>query len=344
MSSRTASATARVTHASPPDGIHDVPGVLAGHWTDRVAATGCTVVLAPPEGAVAAISTRGGAPGTRESDVLTPGNLVERVHAVLLTGGSAFGLAAADGVMRWLEERGRGFETRGGRVPIVPAAVVYDLAIGDGTRRPDAAAGYAACNEAERCAGQPVAQGAVGAGTGATVAKSGGIERALKGGVGTASERLAAGAIVAALVVVNATGDIWDCESGHPIATPRVDAEGRRPGALDLLRQRPPREATGAFNTTLTLIATTAALSRNELLRVAEMTHAGLGRAIVPYLGPGDGDVVFALSTGGSAAPDLMAVGALAGLAAGRAVARAVRAAESLAGVPGVREAGEPAS
>lgn len=331
-----------MTEAERQDGLHDVPGLLAGHWTDRAAATGCTVVLAPPEGALAAISVRGGAPGTRESDVLTPGNLVERVHAVLLTGGSAFGLAAADGVMRWLEERGRGFETRGGRVPIVPAAVVYDLAIGDGARRPDAAAGYAACQAADRRSGQPLAQGAVGAGTGATVAKSGGIERALKGGVGTASERLADGTVVAALVVVNATGDIWDCETGRPIAVPRADTDGKRPGALELLRQRPPRETAGAFNTTLTLVATTAALSRNELLRIAEMTHAGVGRAIVPYLGPGDGDVVFALSTGGSAASDLMAIGAFAGLAAGRAVARGVRAAESLAGVPSVTELGEP--
>ncbi len=324
--------------ADPPDGIHDVPGILAGHWTDSQGATGCTVVLAPPDGAIAAVSVRGGAPGTRESDVLTPGNLVERVHAVLLTGGSAFGLAAADGVMRWLEEHGRGFETRGGRVPIVPAAVVYDLAIGEGARRPDAKAGYAACGAAERLAGTPLTQGSVGAGTGATVAKSGGIERALKGGLGTASERLADGTVVAALVVVNATGDIWDCETGRPLAIPRADADGHRPGALDLLRMRPPRESAGAFNTTLTVVATTAALSRNELLRVCEMTHAGLGRAIVPYLGPGDGDVVFALSTGGSAAPDLMAVGALAGLAAGRAVARGVRAAESLGGVPSLRE------
>jgi L-aminopeptidase/D-esterase-like protein len=330
--------------AEPPDGIHDVPGIAAGHWTDRDGLTGCTVVLAPPDGAVAAVSARGGAPGTRETDVLTPGNLVERAHAVLLTGGSAFGLAAATGVMRWLEEQGRGFETAGGRVPIVPAAVLYDLRSGAASARPDEHSGYAACVAATAANGAPLACGSWGAGTGATVAKIGGIERALKGGIGSASERLSGDVVVAALVAVNATGDIWDAKRGVPIAWPRADEHGQRPSALELLRTREPKQPAGSFNTTLTVIATNATLSRNDLLRVAEMTHAGLGRAIVPYLGPGDGDVVFALATGSVPRGDLTAIGALAGLAAARAVARGVRAAESLGGFPSVNATGEPAA
>jgi L-aminopeptidase/D-esterase-like protein len=332
-----------VTVAERPDGIHDVPGIAAGHWTDREGLTGCTVVLAPPDGAVAAVSARGGAPGTRETDVLAPGNLVERAHAVLLTGGSAFGLAAASGVMRWLEEQGRGFETAGGRVPIVPAAVLYDLRSGTASARPDERSGYAACVAAADLNGAPLACGSWGAGTGATVAKIGGIERAMKGGIASASERLSGDVVVAALVAVNATGDIWDACAGGPIATPRADEHGQRPNALELLRSREPKQPAGAFNTTLTVIATNATLSRNDLLRVAEMTHAGLARAIVPYLGPGDGDVVFALATGGVPKGDLTAIGALAGLAAARAVARGVRAAESLGGFPSVSAMGEPA-
>lgn len=316
-----------------------VAGVRIGHWTDRTGATGCTVVLCPESGAVAAVSALGGAPGSRETDALRPGNLVQRVDAILLTGGSAFGLAAATGVMRWLEEHGRGFVTRAGRVPIVPAAVVYDLAVGDAHARPDEQAGCLACEAA--LADETVAEGSVGAGTGATVAKLAGPERAVKGGVGVAFERLAGGAVVAALVVANASGDIHDVESGRPIAVARADESGQRQGAIKLLRGRPPQEG-GPFNTTLTVVATDAPFDRMELLRIAEMTHAGLARAIVPYLGPGDGDIVFALTTGAGPRADLTAAGALAGYAAARAAARAVRLAESVAGVPAVRDLGEP--
>jgi len=316
-----------------------VAGVRVAHWTDRTGATGCTVVLCPEGGAVAACSALGGAPGSHETDALRPGNLVQKVDAILLTGGSAFGLAATTGVVRWLEERGRGFVTRAGRVPIVPAAVVYDLAVGDARARPDERAGYLACEAA--LADATIAEGSVGAGTGATVAKVAGSERAVKGGVGMAFERLAGGAVVAALVVANASGDIYDVESGRPIAVARADESGKRRGAIDLLRERLPQED-GPFNTTLTIVATDAPFDRMELLRIAEMTHAGLARAIVPYLGPGDGDIVFALSTGAGPRADLTATGALAGYAAARAVARAVRLAESVAGVPAVRDLGEP--
>jgi L-aminopeptidase/D-esterase-like protein len=331
----------------PTNSIVDVEGLEVGHVTrtDPPYLTGVTVVLAR-EGAIAGVDVRGGGPGTRETDVLDPRNLVERVHAVLLAGGSAYGLDAASGVMAALEERGIGFPVGPlphEIVPIVPAAVLYDLRSGTASARPDERSGYAACVAAADTSGAQLACGSWGAGTGATVAKIGGIERAMKGGIASASERLSGEVVVAALVAVNATGDIWDACAGRPIATPRADEHGQRPNALELLRSREPKQPAGAFNTTLTVIATNATLSRNDLLRVAEMTHAGLARAIVPYLGPGDGDVVFALATGGVPKGDLTAIGALAGLAAARAVARGVRAAESLGGFPSVSAMGEPA-
>ncbi|HZQ35188.1 MAG TPA: P1 family peptidase [Dehalococcoidia bacterium] len=332
---------ARQTRArrSACDGIGDIAGLRIGHWTDRQAATGCTVLIAPDGGAIAAVSQRGGAPGTRETDLLRPGNAVERVNAILLTGGSAFGLAAATGVVRYLEERGAGFETKAGKVPIVPAAVLFDLGIGDATVRPDEAAGYAACEAAH--AGD-CAAGSIGAGAGATVAKAAGIERALKGGLGSASERLRDGSVVAALAAVNAFGDILDCESGHRIAWPRADAQGRRPNAIELLRSRVAPGTSGFTNTTLVVIATTAPLTRPQLLRVAEMGHAGLARAIDPSHTPADGDTVFAIAVPGQRRSrrqhDLIALGSLAARATARAIVRAVLTAEGLAGVPAARE------
>ncbi|HLZ71233.1 MAG TPA: P1 family peptidase [Dehalococcoidia bacterium] len=335
-----ASGTAERSHASRLlDGIGGIPGLRVGHWTNLDGPTGCTVVLAPDEGAVAAVSQRGGAPGTRETDALRPGNAVARVHAVLLTGGSVFGLAAATGVVRFLEERGVGFETRAGRVPIVPAAVLFDLGLGDAAIRPDEAAGYAACAAAHE---GDCSAGSIGAGSGATVAKAAGVERALKGGLASACERLHDGTRVAALIAANALGDIIDVETGKRLAWPRADETGRRPTAIELLRSRGALSAGGFTNTTLVVIATTAALTRSQLQRVAEMGHAGLARAIDPSHTPADGDTVFALAvptaTRRRRPPDLIAIGSLAAHATSRAIARAVVAAQGLAGVPGVAE------
>jgi L-aminopeptidase/D-esterase-like protein len=199
------------------DTITAIKGLRVGHWTDEEAATGCTVVLCP-QGAVASADVRGGAPGTRETDLLRPGSLVERVHAVLLTGGSAFGLDAATGVMRWLEERGRGFPVPTGVVPIVVSAVLIDLSLGRADVRPDAAAGYAAC---EAASDAPPAEGSVGAGTGATVAKAMTAERALKGGIGSARETTEDGVSVGALIAVNSFGEVVDPDSGRTVAGPR---------------------------------------------------------------------------------------------------------------------------
>lgn len=320
------------------DSFADVPGLRVGHWTDPAAATGCTVILAPPGGVSASVSVRGGAPGTRETDVLQPGNTVQRVHAIVLTGGSAFGLSAAAGVMRYLEEQGIGFETRHGRVPIVTAAVLFDLGIGDAAVRPGENAGYAACLAATAA---PV-EGSVGAGTGATVAKAAGIERALKGGIGSAAERLADGTMVAALAAVNAYGDIRDPDSRAIVAAPRPGPDGAVETALALLQRRGSRPTAEFTNTTLVVVATTAALCRDQLLRVAEMGHGGIARAIEPSHSPADGDVVFAIATGEPAVSDgeadVLAIGALGARAVGRAIVRAVESATGLAGVPAVNE------
>lgn len=312
------------------DAITAVPGLRVGHWTNLEGATGCTVVLCPPEGALAACAVLGGAPGTRETDVMSPGNLVERVHAVLLTGGSAFGLDAAGGVMRWLEERQIGYRLRHAVVPIVPAAVLYDLGIGHTSARPDAAAGYAACE----AAGETVPEGSVGAGTGATVAKLQGPGHAVKAGLGTAVERLAGGGIVAALVAVNAIGEVVDPETGGVVAGLR-DGEGRPLDAVTFLRQRRSEPPEVIENTTIAVVATNIALTRDELRRVALMAHTGIARAIRPSHTPADGDTVFALSTAEHAEEpvDLVAIGAVAARVLEQAILRGVRAATAVAGV-----------
>jgi L-aminopeptidase/D-esterase-like protein len=286
-------------------------GITAGHWTDPVARTGCTVVLAP-DGATAAVDVRGAAPGTRETDALRPGTLVDRAHAVLLTGGSAFGLDAAGGVMRYLEEQGKGFAVGPVRVPIVAGAVIFDLLTGDPAVRPDAAAGYAACQAA---ASGPVAAGAVGAGTGATVAKLGRAP-AVPGGVGTASAR-AAGGTVTAIMVANSLGGIWDDER-HEWIVPLVSgrpAEWAGPAA-------------GA-NTTIGVVVTDAVLTREQALRVAIVAHDGIARAVRPAHTMYDGDTVFCLATGaaGAAGPAPALVEALAADLVAAAIAAGVRAA-----------------
>ena len=249
--------------------ITDVEGVRVGHWTDESARTGCTAVLFP-EGTVASGEVRGGAPGTREFDLLAPERLVERLDAVMLCGGSAFGLAACDGAMRWLEERGRGFPTNAGLVPIVVGMVLFDLMVGDASVRPDAAAGHAACDTA----GVAFATGRVGAGTGATVAKTGGAATARPGGVGSASVRQG-DLVVGALFAVNAFGDLRDgVPSDSDFSAPSFE------------------------NTTIGVVATNARLTKVQCLLVAQGGHDGLARALDPVHATVDGDAVVAAATG----------------------------------------------
>lgn len=301
--------------------LTDVPSLRVGHWTDLAAGTGCTVVLCEG-GAVAGVDVRGGAPGTRETDLLRPGNLVTRVDAILLTGGSAFGLDAAGGVMRYLEERGAGFPTPAGPVPIVCAAVLFDLGLGRSHVRPGAADGYAAC----MAASTTVAEGTVGAGTGATVAKSRGRDNALKGGLGTASTVLDDGTIVAALVAVNAFGSVYDPETGSLIAGPRPDRSTGTPDATD----------GSGLNTTIGVIATSAPLDKGAANRLASVAHDGLALAIRPAHTLLDGDTIFALSPSRGDGSDInpVALGAAAVVVMSRAIIRAVRAATPLHGFP----------
>jgi L-aminopeptidase/D-esterase-like protein len=314
--------------------LTDVAGLTVGHWTDLEAATGCTVVVCGEEGAVAGVEVRGSAPGTRETDLLDPVNAVQRVHAVLIGGGSAFGLDAASGVMRWLEAHGRGVEVGPLRVPIVPAAVLFDLAVGRPDVRPDAAAGEAAC---EAASAAPEAQGCVGAGTGATVGKMFGFERATKSGLGSASIRLAGGVTVGALVAVNAAGDVIDPARGCVVAGPRLP-EGGFARTSDWLCERQAEIGIGD-STTLAVVATDAVLTKVEATKVARMAHDGLARTIDPVHTMLDGDTVFALATGAAGVPaDVTTVGAAGATALARAVLAAVREATSLAGVPAVRD------
>jgi len=308
--------------------LTDVSGIRVGHATDPVGLTGCTVVLCEA-GATVAGEVRGGAPGTLETDVLNPSNLIQQAHGVLLTGGSAYGLAAASGVMRYLEERNVGFDARVARVPIVPTAVIFDLAVGDAGARPDAAMGYAACANAS--AG-PVEEGSVGVGTGATVGKIMGPDRAMKGGVGSWSIRLYDGAVVGALVVVNALGDVIDGR-GDILAACR-GADGRFIRAAEELMRRPPAAAF-ATNTTLAVVATSAAISKAEAWRIAVQGHAGLSRAIVPSHTLFDGDSVFVLATGATGTSDLTSLGEAAAQTVAEATRRAVRISRGMGGIPG---------
>ncbi len=310
-----------------PGSITDVAGLRVGHFTDARRPTGCTVVLAP-EGTVGGVDVRGAAPGTRETDLLAPLNAISTVHAVLLAGGSAFGLDAAGGVMHWLEERGIGLRVGPALVPIVPAAILFDLMVGDGSIRPDAAAGYAAC---EAAADGPVAEGNVGAGAGASVGKLFGFERAMRGGIGTASLR-AGGFTVAALVAVNAVGDVIDPASGRVVAGART-ADGKRllGATAALLRGELPALFEPGAATTIGIVATDAVLDKAQACKLAQMAHDGLARSINPVHTQTDGDTVFALATGGSGrAAHLTLLGALAAEATALAVLRAVRQAVSL--------------
>ena len=324
-----------------PGSITEIAGIAVGHATDSRRPTGCTVVLCEA-GATCGVDVRGAAPGTRETDLLRPDNLVEQVHAVLLAGGSAFGLDAAAGAMRWLEERGRGYavgpvigagpSAAPVRVPIVPAAVLFDLWVGDPRIRPGADSGHAACVAAR---GETPAQGSVGAGAGATVGKLFGIEHAMKGGIGTASLRIGA-VTVGALVAVNAIGDVVDPASGRVLAGART-ADGGAPldSVAAILRGELPERALAGMATTIGVVATDAALTKAQANKLATMAHDGLARTIHPVHTMADGDTLFALATGRSGlAGEMTVLGVLAAEVTARAVLNAVRAATGLTEPP----------
>ncbi|MEK8032960.1 P1 family peptidase [Ideonella sp. DXS29W] len=324
--------------STAPAAFSDITGLKLGHHTDPRRPTGCTVLLCE-SGAVAGVDIRGGATGTRETALLAPGALVDRVHAVLLTGGSAFGLDAAGGVMRWLEERGHGIPVGPARVPIVPAAVLFDLWVGEPGIRPDAAAGYAACEAARP---DTADEGNVGAGAGATVGKLFGITHAMKGGLGCAVLRVGEVAI-AAIVAVNALGDVRDPASGAIVAGARTaDGRGLRDSIAALARGEGPASGLSGLNTTIGIVATNAQLDKAQAHRLAAMAQAGLARCIHPVHTQHDGDLLFALATGGIPGHvephQLSVLGTFAAEAVSQAVLRGVRAAHGLPGLPAVRD------
>lgn len=318
--------------ALPADkGLTAVPGIKVGHFTLAERPTGCTVILTEA-GAVGGVDVRGAAPGTRETDLLDPVNTVSVVHAVVLSGGSAFGLDAASGVVRYLEEKGVGYDTRVAKVPIVPAAILFDLGVGDARIRPTADCGYRA---AQAATDGPVEEGDVGAGAGATVGKMG-QGRSMKAGVGSASIRHADGLVVAALVAVNAVGDIIDPATGRVVAGVRTaDGTGladarvlMRSGAL----RQPPRSGE---NTTIGIVATNATLTKAQVNKMAQMAHDGFARAINPVHTAGDGDVIFAVATGTfEGTVNTTTVGALAAEAMADAIVRAALTSKGLPTIP----------
>ena len=325
--------------ATHNNSLTNLQGISVGHYTDDRRPTGCTVVLCP-DGAVAGVDVRGAAPGTRDTDALSPSNSVQEVHGILLTGGSAYGLDAAGGVMRWLEERGHGFQVGPAVVPIVPAAVIFDLWVDDFSDplrmssnnpriRPDAQAGYLACQAANS---EPVPQGNVGAGTGATLGKLNGPDCAMKGGIGSAS-LCVHGVTVAALVVCNALGDIVDPQTGELLAGARVSADSR--ALLDIRQAQLDghviAKPIAGSNTTIGVVATDAVLTKPQAHRLAQVAHDGLARSIRPVHTPMDGDTLFALGTGTSGqAADMMLLSTLAAEVTAMAVVNAVRAAKEL--------------
>ncbi len=320
--------------------ITDIPGILVGHAQNDTALTGCTAILCAA-GAVGGVDQRGGAPGTREVDALHPMHLVTRVHGIMLAGGSAFGLEAATGAMRFLEEKGVGFDTRIAKVPIVPSAILFDLGIGDPKIRPDAAMGYLACQNATSDA---PAEGNVGAGTGATVGKIFGPGQSMKSGIGTASLEIGAGVLVGAIVAVNVFGDVIDPSTGQIIAGARskdigslhLGAPGYFADTLQVLRSFIGRTTLGFSsreNTAIGVVATNARLDKEGANKVAQMAHDGLARTARPAHTMLDGDTIFALATGERPA-DVTIVGAYAAEVFAQAVLRAVRLAKPVAGLP----------
>jgi len=319
--------------------ITDVTGVKVGHSTDKRRPTGCTVVLVE-DGAVAGVDVRGGAPGTRETDLLNPENLVEKVYAVLLSGGSAFGLDAASGVMKYLEEHNIGFDVQlpnVPKVPIVPAAILFDLDLGDPKIRPTSESGYKACQSAST---GPVAEGSVGAGAGATVGKMLGLKWAMKGGVGTASIRLADGVVVGAIVAVNAWGDVRDPATGQIIAGARSPDGKGFANVIEKLKAGIKLESLlPGRNTTIGVVATNVALTKAQTTKVAQMAHDGLARTVNPVHTPYDGDTIFALATGKSdTQANVTVIGAMAAEAMAEAVVRAVMEADGLPEIPSYKD------
>jgi L-aminopeptidase/D-esterase-like protein len=334
------------TAKAPPDpkkGLTAVDGLLVGHHTLTERPTGCTVVLAPGDGAVAGVWVGGGAPGTRDIELLDPSNSVPKVNAIVLSGGSAFGLDSASGVMKFLDEKKVGFPTRAGKVPIVPSAILYDLAFGSKPEiRPGADCGYQAASGATAKA---VEEGNVGAGAGATVGKLNDMPNAMKGGIGSSAIVMRDGLVVAAIVAVNAVGDVVDPATGKIVAGARAKNGKGFADARTLIRAGaayPPRPGE---NTTIGIVATNAALTKAQARKMAQMAHDGLARAIVPSHTPADGDTVFALATGTRAGDaDLMRIGALAADAMAEAIVRGVLAAKTSGGVPGASDLAAAAS
>lgn len=311
-------------------GLTDISGIRVGHVSDFEALTGCTVVLCEA-GAVGGVDARGSATGTEELGALDPGHVAGEVHAIVLAGGSAFGLEAASGVRRYLERRGVGFKTGPAVVPIVAGAILYDLAIGKANVRPTREMGEAAANAATSGA---VQEGCVGAGTGATVGKVFGVKQAMKGGIGSATVELPGGVLVSALVAVNAFGDVRDA-AGKIVAGARVSADGSAFANSDDQLKRGARGGFGRTNTTLAVVATNAQLSKVGARKLAQFGSLGMARAISPVNTMFDGDIVFALSCGKLQA-DLNALGVAAAEAVGQAIVRGVKTARSLGGVPGL--------
>ncbi len=320
-----------------PRGLTAVEGIKVGSITLTERPTGCTVILVDGEGAVGGVSQRGGAPGTRETDLLDPSNMVDKVNAVVLSGGSAFGLDAASGTVRWLEEHGMGWDVRIAKVPIVPSAILFDLPVGNNPKiRPTADCGYKA---AAAATSDKVNEGTVGAGAGATVGKSGGGNRSMKGGLGSYAITLPNGLTVAAIVAVNAVGDIIDPDTGKVVAGVR-NPDGSFADARVLLRNGPPlQQPRPGENTTIGLVATNAKLTKADVHRMALMADDGFARAIFPSHTMGDGDTVFSLATGKwTGTVNITQIGALAADVIARAIVRAATEATGIPGVPAVRD------
>jgi L-aminopeptidase/D-esterase-like protein len=324
-------------HAEGSEGsITDVQGIKVGHFTDSRRPTGCTVLLFE-KGAIAGVDVRGAAPGTRDTELLNPINTVQQIQAILLSGGSAFGLEAASGVIRYLEERGLGYHVRSATVPIVPAAILFDLAVGDAKIRPTLESGYKAAQAAT--AGK-VAEGNVGAGAGATVGKMFGMKSAMKSGLGTASMRVGnTGIVVAALVAVNAVGDVVDPKTG------KILAGARKPDGLGFLDSMAQIKAGNGLelspgaNSTIGVVATNVALNKGQATKVAQMAHDGFARSINPVHTANDGDTIFAVATGAiQSHVEHTMIGAVAAEVMAQAVVRAVMSAKGLPGLPSYRD------
>lgn len=312
-------------------GLTDIPGIRVGHVSDYHAITGCTAILCE-QGAVCGADLRGSATGTQEIDTLRPGHVTDRIHAITLAGGSAFGLEAAAGVRRYLSAKKIGFAFGGQYVPVVPAAILFDLGIGRSDVHPDAAMGEAA---AKAASDDPVAEGSVGAGTGATIGKLFGRDRAMKGGLGSFTVTLPGGVLVSALVAVNALGDVRDSATGKIMAGARTAADSRDFADSERAMLAGLQIGGARSNTTLAVVATNAALDKVQATKLAQLAGLGMARTIYPVNTMVDGDTVFALSIGTLRA-DINNLGVAGAHALSQAILRAVRAAKTLGGFPGL--------